>query len=414
MSGARLGRRAIRSLALVLLASMVAQSFGRFSYPVLLKAIDEDVLQSLTRAGTLGTASLAAYLVGTGLTSWASTKVDPTRIVKVGLALSVLGLALLATATSFASLALGLVVAGFGGAAVWVPAPGIAAAMVGPERAGFAIGVVGSGIGLGIFVVGPLTNAVRAVAGDGAWRPVYAIEAAIGALVLVAVLALVRGGADTRAPGAAPVRVSAVRAVPGWGWLIAAFALFGGGYSLFFYFFVTQLQDAGWDSQATNLVASLLGGASICGGVVFGRLSDRIGRPPAMVAGFLILALAPALALTTRLVPVLLAAIGYGLCVAGVPTAIGAHVADHLSGRAFGAAFGSLTFVFGAAQLAGPQVAGLVADRTGSFVPAFAASSLLAVAGGWCAWRLGAGGHGDRRPAPEATSADGDGARTPR
>jgi MFS family permease len=105
------------------------------------------------------------------------------------------------------------------------------------------------------------------------------------------------------------------------------------------------------------------------------------------------------LTLTTRLVPVLLGAIGYGLCVSGAPTAIGAHVADHLSGRAFGAAFGSLTFVFGLGQLAGPQVAGFVADQTASFVIPFVASSLLALVGAWCSWRL----HGAE--AARATSA---------
>jgi MFS family permease len=106
------------------------------------------------------------------------------------------------------------------------------------------------------------------------------------------------------------------------------------------------------------------------------------------IAAFVILASAPVLTLSARLVPVLLGAIGYGLCVSGAPTAIGAHVADHLSGRSFGAAFGSLTFVFGLGQLAGPQVAGFVADRTDSFVFPFLASSLLALVGAWCSWRL--------------------------
>jgi uncharacterized protein YndB with AHSA1/START domain len=64
-------------------------------------------------------------------------------------------------------------------------------------------------------------------------------------------------------------------------------------------------------------------------------------------------------------------------------------VADHLQGRAFGAAFGSLTFAFSGAQLLGPQLGGIVADRTGSFVPAFVAASLLSLAGGACAWCLG-------------------------
>jgi predicted MFS family arabinose efflux permease len=387
----RLGAGAVVSLSLILLASMVAQSFGRFTYPVLLKAINDDVLGSLSKAGFLGTTSLAAYLAGTAVVSWLSTRVEPSTIIKGGLAASTVGLAVLARAPGFAVLALGLFVAGLGSAAVWVPAPGMAATIVGPQRAGMAIGIVGSGIGLGIFVVGPLTNLVRDRAGVGAWRPVYAVEAVVALVVAVGALVIVRARVRGTGDDGAKVATTVLRQVPGWGWLVGCFGLFGAGYSLFFYFFVTQLQDAGWSSSSTNLISSLMGLASVCGGVLFGRLSDRWGRPPLIVAGFVIMASAPLLALTAVLVPVLLSAVGFGLCVSGTPTAIGALVADHLQGRAFGAAFGSLTFVFGAAQLLGPQLGGIVADRTGSFVPAFLAASVLSLAGGACAWQLGPG-----------------------
>ncbi len=392
-SSDRLAPRVVLSLGLILLASMVAQSFGRFTYPVLLKAINDDVLGSLARAGSLGTVSLAAYLTGTGLVSWLSTRAEPATLIKVGLAVSTAGLTVLATASGFGTLAIGLFVAGLGSAAVWVPAPGLAASLVGSARGGFAIGLVGSGIGLGIFVVGPLTNAVRAGAGVGAWRPVYVIEAAVALAVTVLVALLVRGPAAARSgPSPARVPTTVIRQVPGWTYLMGAFALFGAGYSLFFYFFVTQLQDAGWSASSTNNVASLLGLSSVFGGVAFGRLSDRFGRPRLMVVGFVIMASAPLLALTASPVPVLLAAIGFGLSVSGTPTAIGAVVADHLQGRAFGAAFGSLTFVFGGAQLAGPQIAGIIADRADSFVPAFVAASVLSLGGACCSWRLGVAG----------------------
>ena len=95
MVGVR-GHRLV-ALGLVLLASMVAQSFGRFTYPVLLKAIDAEVLHSLTKAGSLGTVSLGAYLVGTAIVSWASTRFDPTSIVKVGLTFSLVGILVLWT-----------------------------------------------------------------------------------------------------------------------------------------------------------------------------------------------------------------------------------------------------------------------------------------------------------------------------
>ncbi len=387
---------------------MVAQSFGRFTYPVLLRAINDDLLGSLARAGSLGTVSLGAYLAGTGLVSWLSTWREPATIIKAGLAMSTVGLAVLATASGFKTLAIGLFIAGLGSAGVWVPAPGLAASLVGPARGGLALGVVGSGIGLGIFVIGPLTNAVRAVTGVGAWRPVYAIEAGVALVVCIAVALLVRSPrtiSDAESPARVPTTV--IRQVPGWTYLVGAFGLFGAGYSLFFYFFVTQLQDAGWSPSSTNNVLSLLGLASVFGGVAFGRLSDRFGRPRLMVAGFLIMACAPLLALTASFVPVVLAAIGFGLSVSGTPTAIGAVVADHLHGRAFGAAFGSLTFVFGATQLAGPQIAGIIADRAESFVAVFVAASVLSMAGAFCSWRLGSAA---RRLAPlnDAAPASGD------
>ena len=55
-----------RSLVvLVALAAGVAQAFGRFSYALLLPAINRDLLGSYALAGLVGTANVAAYLLGT-------------------------------------------------------------------------------------------------------------------------------------------------------------------------------------------------------------------------------------------------------------------------------------------------------------------------------------------------------------
>ena len=71
----------------------------------------------------------------------------------------------------------------------------------------------------------------------------------------------------------------------------------------------------------------------------------------------------------------------FGLCIAGVPTTIGAMLADALEGRAFVAAFGTITFAFGVAQLIGPPFAGWVGDRTGSFQIPFIVASIAALVG---------------------------------
>lgn len=383
----RLGGRAVISLFLVMASSMVAQGFGRFTYPVLLDAINDDVLQSYARAGLLGTVSLVAYLIGTAMVSIASTRLEPISLVKVGLVASATGLVMLATAPGFWLLAAALFVAGLGGAGVWVPAPGIAAAAVGPERSGMAIGLVGSGIGLGIVVAGPLTNAVRSAAGDdGAWRPVYGIQAAVAVVVLFGVLTLVR--LPPTATNAAKIEVAVLRTVPGWPWLVCAFAIFGVSYSLYFYFLVAQLRESGWSASASSTIFAVVGVSSAIGGIAFGRVSDRYGRPRAMAFGFFLLVLSPLLTLQGHTAVVVAAAISFGLCVAGTPTVIGAVVADHLDGRSFGAAFGTLTLVFGLAQVLGPPFAGVMAETTGTFTIPFVLASVVASGGIGCAWAL--------------------------
>src|SRR5690242_18164310 len=106
-----------------------------------------------------------------------------------------------------------MLVAGFGGAMIWVPAPGIAGAAVHASRRGLAIGLTGSGIGVGVIVSSGLTALVHLVAGPGSWRPVWGIEAALSALVAAAAARWLR---PPVAPVAGPVRISALRAVPGW------------------------------------------------------------------------------------------------------------------------------------------------------------------------------------------------------
>ncbi len=55
-----------------------------------------------------------------------------------------------------------------------------------------------------------------------------------------------------------------------------------------------------------------------------------------------------------------------------------ALVGDFTSPRQTAAVFGYITFVFGIGQIAGPYCAGLLAERSGGFGPAFLLASGLA------------------------------------
>lgn len=367
-------------VALVAVASAVAQSFGRFTYALLLPAIDRDLLGSYAVAGLVGTANVGAYLAGTVAVSAVSRRADPALLIRVGLVGTTAGLTVLWQAESAAALAVGLSLTGFGGAFIWVPAPGLAGSVVSPERRGTAIGLTGSGIGIGIVVASLLTAALHRTGGDATWRTVWLIEAGVSLLALLLCLALLRpaaAGSDT-----APTRTRALRAVPGWRGAIGAYAAYGLAYSVFTTYVVTALQeDAGFSEAHASLDYTLLGVALVFGGPLLGPLSDRFGRGRVLVAGNVGMAGAIVLVLAGAEPFAALSVLAFGLMMSGLPAVLAAHLADWLSPREFAGAFGRLTLFFGVAQLAGPPLGGWLAERTGSFTLAFLVAGGVALAG---------------------------------
>lgn len=373
-------RRTGLVVGLAVLSVGVAQGFGRFTYPLLLPAIDADLLHSYALAGFVGTANLTAYLVGTFLVSLAAGRVDPPRLMHLGLAFGTTGLTVLFFAGGFWSLLLGLVLTGFGGAFIWIPAPGLVGSVVRPEWRGASIGFLGSGIGLSIVVAGQLAAAVRSVAGEDAWRGVWGIEAIAAATALVVALLWLRADKSGFAP--VRVRLSALREVPGWRGLTAAYSCYGLAYSLFMSYLVAALEkDAGFTPSHAASVFAAVGAAIVFGGVLLGRVSDRVGRGATLVTGFTTWGFCALTVLIGREPWVTGAAVVFGLMMSGLGSVIAAHIADHLDPRSFGAAFGAVTLCFGVAQLLGPQLGGWIAERSGSFDLAFLISASASFGG---------------------------------
>ena len=356
-------------IPVLVLSAAVAQGFGRFGYALLLPAVNADLVHSYAVAGLLGTLNLTAYLAGTLVVSLTAERLAPATSVRMGLLVSTAGLSVLALAPSVPVLVAGMVLSGFGGALIWVPAPGIAGSAVHPSRRGLAIGITGSGVGVGVVASSGLTAVVHAVAGPDEWRSVWGIEAVLAALVAVAALRWLR---PPVAPVSGRVRVSALRAVPGWIGSMLSYGGYGLAIAVYMTFLVAAYQhDAGFGAGHASAVFALVGVCVMAGGVLVGRWSDRVGRRAAMTWTYV------GMTAAILLVPVgaepwaVLSAVVFGLALSGAPAVLAAHLADFLDPRRFAAAFGAVTLVFGLAQLVGPQLGGWIADRTGSFSTAF-------------------------------------------
>jgi MFS family permease len=199
-------------------------------------------------------------------------------------------------------------------------------------------------------------------------------------------------------PVTGPVRISALRAVPGWIGSTLSYGGYGLAISIYMTFLVAAYEDdSGFGSGHASAVFAVAGLCITAGGVVLGRWSDRVGRRAAMTWTYV--------GMTTAilLVPVgaepwaVLSAIVFGLALSAAPAVLAAHLADSLDPRRFAAAFGAVTLVFGLAQLVGPQLGGWIADRTGSFATAFLVAAGAALGAAIAASTLPRRGVGDRR-----------------
>ena len=154
--------------------------------------------------------------------------------------------------------------------------------------------------------------------------------------------------------------------------MAASYTAFGLGYVIVLTYVVTMLEDdRGFSTTGATAIFSVMGFATIFGGVTFGRVSDAVGRTHTIRIGFLLLTVCGAAMLFLSGPALWLVAFLFGLSFAGAPTAITAYVADHISPEEFSAAFGVITLAFGVAQIVGPPLGGWLADFTGSFAWAF-------------------------------------------
>ena len=372
----------IYAVVLIGFGAAVAQSFGRFTFGLLLPAITKDLGISTSLGGTLATINVGAYLAGTLAVALATGRYRLLQVMKVGFVLSVAGLILSAYSPGAVTLGVAQFLSGLGGAFIWIPSPVIAADAMPPERRRFAIGLMGSGIGLGVVISGQLSGLVRGTFGDESWRLVYGIQASVGIAVAVFVFLYLGHKQEKPRKQAGVGGLAALRRMRGWIPLTAAYTIFGFMYLLVVAFLSSKLEDDnGWSSGRASLAFTLLGIAMIGGGPAFISISNHIGVKRALALAFGLWSTLAVVILPGWLVPSMLSAIGLGLLFSAMPSMMTLYVVENTSTEDYGPSFSVATLFFGIAQMASPQVGGIVADRAGSFTPVFLMSAAAGLAG---------------------------------
>ena len=248
---------------IIALAAAVGQSFGRFSFGVLLLAVRDDLGITNTLAGILGATNVGAYLLGTLIVAWATSRHRLISVLRTGLVLATLGPLIAGAIKGAWVLAFGLFIAGIGGAFLWIPAPVIAADAMPAKRRPVACLMSSLGIGLGVVFVSVLSGDLRPLK-DSAWSSVYQIQFAIGMVLLVLTLLMVRHQQAALSGGSGLGGFAALQRMPYWLPLLVAYSAFGFMYLLVMGFLTTRLEDDnGWSTDDASLAFSLMGCAMI-------------------------------------------------------------------------------------------------------------------------------------------------------
>ncbi len=300
--------------------------------------------------------------------------------------------------------AFGVVTAAGVSLAGWVPAVVLVQRWF-PRRVGAALGVTSAGIGVGIFLVVPLTQFMVDQLG---WRLAFrCLAAAVVLWIVPASLFILRdptvvagsvspaqtaGGLTATRPGSASGDITLGEALGrGRFWLLSAAQLLGSLASqMLLVHQVAYLVDHGIPALVAASVVSVVGLASIVGKAGGGWFSDTAGREVTYTLGMACVVASVGMLGVIALRPGPLPAYVYGALI-GVGYSVTAPllpalVSDIFRGRHFGAIFGTMQLGNSLGGALGPWLAGRAFDTTGSYFWALSGAALSASAATVALW----------------------------
>lgn len=403
------------------LAVFGALGFGRFAYSALLPPMQAGLGLGNARAGNLATVSLIGYLTLAVVGGALASRFGPRMVIASALVVAGLGMLLTSAAQEFGLAAVGAFLTGMGSGAGNVATMGLMSAWFGSRLRGLAAGITVSGISLALIVVGPLVPRIlRSYPGDG-WRVCWVLFGAVTVFLGVLALLLLRNrpadmglgplgdepartGPDSvdgkdcagalRSAGRSSAPATRVRRPAALQWsrvyrspavwhLGLIYVAFGFSYIIFMTFFYKRLiSDGGYTREAAGNLFMLVGWVSLFCGVIWGTISDRLGRKTAMIIVYLVQAVAYAtFALRPTPAGFTIGAVLFGLTAWSIPAIIAAACGNILGPRLAPAALGFITLFFSIGQAAGPSVAGAMADASGTFASAYLLAGGVALGG---------------------------------
>jgi len=377
-----------------------ALGFARFGYATILPSMKEGLLLNNAQMGMIATGNLIGYAAFALVSGYLATRFGPRMV--IGCSMFVTGVTMFCTgmAGGFGQAVALRFLTGLGSAGSNIPVMGLVSVWFGSKRRGMAAGILVGGSGLAFLVTGSLVPRVIEASPDTGWRlSWFVLGAVVVALGLLSLIFLRNRPSDkglnpigaeavtlSGSSGTSGIQAPSLHSVytsPALWHLGAVYLLYGFCYIIYCTFFSAALvADRGFSQAEAGAIWSSIGIVGIFSGILWGTVSDYIGRKYALAVVFAIHAVCYFLFATAHSTGVLyVSAILFGFSAFSIPGIVAATCGDYVGPNLAPAALGMVTLFFAVGQASAPSVAGYLADATDSMTVSFLLAAAVAVLG---------------------------------
>ncbi|KAF0121956.1 MAG: sugar phosphate permease [bacterium] len=385
-----------------LFTTIAAHGFGRMAYTIILPAMKDGLKFDYTQLGLLGTGNFIGYLTMAIIGGFLAARFGTRIVITVALVLMGCTMILTGFAQSFGFAFAMRLLTGIGNGAAYVPAMALGSAWFVTRRRGFATGIVSGGIGMGTLISGLVVPPILTAYGPDGWRFSWYILGSAVLLLSGVVFLFVRSHPEekgllpigTDEKGGIPPVPSNAYPISSFEWikiykvgpiwhLGTVYFFYGLSYIIYMIFFAAYLvKEMGFTQAWAGALWAMVGGLSVFCGVIWGSISDRLGRNRGAALAYLILGLSYIIyGLLKIKFGFYLSAVMFGLTAWSIPTIMAAAAGDYVGPRLAPAGLGFITVFFGIGQALGPALGGYLADISHSFTMPFLVAGGISLVG---------------------------------
>lgn len=362
---------------------------ARYAYTMLLPSMQAGLGLPYDKMGFIGTGNFCGYLLSVVLAPSLIRRFKPRAVITGGLLIITLSLFGMGASRGFLIPLTLYFMVGIGSGFANIPTFALASFWFRSDQRGKAAGLMIGGMGAAIVLAGVMVPLLNRSFGPDGWRVGWQLMSLIALSVTILAAWLVRNHPSDM--GLEPVgqmpfttndqQVQHER--KGDGALLVRLGLFymafGSTFMVYGTFIVTTLvREYGFSEAKAGMYWSWVGFFSLFSGLVFGLLSDRIGRKYGLALAFAVQSSAYLLAgLRPESQWLILSIILFGSAVFSIPAIMAAAVGDYLGINRAAAAFSTITIFFAVGQTVGPTMAGVIGRATGSFTGAYLLAALI-------------------------------------